>query len=174
MPRARLADVIVKILQAEQTDIVFGICGGFLFFLLRAFDDASVRTIPSRHEGAAAFMAAGYTQASGRIGVVFGQGPGAMNAMTGVAGAYYDSTPLLVIGSQAPQDAYCADAHQEATGSNFGVDQLAAYRTVTRAAFRCASAASSPRTLRRALAIAHGDRGPAFIEFPANLLGQEV
>jgi acetolactate synthase-1/2/3 large subunit len=170
----RLADAIVQTLKQDQTDTVFGICGGYLFWLLRAFEQAGIRTIPSRHEGAAAFVAAGYAQASGRIGVVFGQGPGATNTMTGVACAYYDSTPLLVIASQAPQDHYAADAHQEATGSNFGIDQLAAFRTLTRAAFRVPSAASSIRTLRRALAIAHGDRGPTMIEFPANLLGEEI
>ena len=170
----RLADAIVQTLAREQTDTVFGICGGYLFHLLRAFDHAGLRTIPSRHEGAAAFMAAGYSQASGKIGVVFGQGPGATNTMTGVACAYYDSTPLLVIASQAPQDHYSADAHQEATGSNFGIDQLAAFRAMTRAAFRCPSAASSIRTLQRALAIAYGDRGPTMIEFPANMLGEEI
>lgn len=174
MSKSRLAEAIVHALQREQTEIVFGICGGYLFWLLQALDKAGVRTIPSRHEGAAAFAAAAYAQATGRIGVVFGQGPGATNTLTGVACAYYDSTPLLVIASQAPQDAYAADAHQEATGSNLGVDQLAVFKSVTRGAFRCASPASSQRTLRRALAIAHGQRGPTMIEFPANLLGQEV
>lgn len=174
MGRLRVAPAIVKTLQSEGTDTVFGICGGYLFGLLKAFDQAGIRTIPSRHEGAAAFMAAGYAQASGRIGVVFAQGPGATNTLTGVACAYYDSTPLLVIASQAPQDLYAADAHQEATGSNFGVDQLAVFKPMTRAAFRVTNATSSIRSLRRALAIAHGDRGPTMIEFPANVFGDEI
>jgi acetolactate synthase-1/2/3 large subunit len=174
MERTRLADAIVQTLQQEETDTVFGICGGYLFWLLRAFEHAGIRTIPSRHEGAAAFVAAGYSQASGRIGVVFGQGPGATNTITGVACAYYDSTPMLVIASQAPQDHYAADAHQEATGSNFGIDQLAVFQPLTRAVFRCPTATSSIRTLRRAIAIAYGDRGPTMIEFPANLFSEEI
>lgn len=174
MERMPVADAVVQTLQREQTDTVFGICGGYLFWLLRAFEQAGIRTIPSRHEGAAAFVAAAYAQASGRIGVVFAQGPGATNTLTGVACAYYDSTPMLVIASQAPQDHYAADAHQEATGSNFGVDQLAVFRPLTRAVFRCPSATSAIRTLQRALAIAHGERGPTMIEFPANLLSEPI
>ncbi len=174
MVKITLADAVVKTLQDEQTEVTFGICGGYLFWLLRAFNQAGVRTIPSRHEGAAAFAAAGYTQASGKIGVVFGQGPGVMNMATGVACAYHDSTPMLVFAAQAPQDQYCADAHQEATGSNLGIDQIAAFTPMTRAAFRCPSASSSIRTLRRALAIAHARYGPVMIEIPANLLAEGV
>jgi acetolactate synthase-1/2/3 large subunit len=174
MIEATLADAVVKTLQDEQMEVTFGICGGYLLWLLRAFDQAGVRTIPSRHEGAAAFAAAGYTQASGKIGVVFGQGPGVMNMATGVACAYHDSTPMLVLASQAPQDQYGADAHQEATGSNLGVDQIAAFTPMTRAAFRCPTAPSSIRALRRALAIAHAQHGPVMIEIPANLLAERV
>jgi len=169
----RTADAIVRTLKEEETEIVFGICGGYLFWLLRAFDEGGVRTIPSRHEGAAAFMAAAYAQASGRIGVVFGQGPGAINLLTGIASAYCDSTPMLAIAAQAPQGGYAADVHQEATGSNFGFDQLAAFAPMVRETFRCPSTVSAVRTLRRALAIAHGERGPVAIEFPANILGEE-
>jgi len=174
MSKMPLATAVVKVLQAEETTTVFGICGGYLFWLLRAFDQAGVRTVPSRNEGAAAFMAAAYAQASGKIGVVFGQGPGALNTLTGAACSYYDSTPMLVIASQAPQDTYAGDSHQEATGSNFGIDQLATFKTVTRASFRCPSVASGVRTLRRALAIAYGQRGPTMIEYPANLFAGEV
>jgi acetolactate synthase I/II/III large subunit len=170
----RTADAIVRTLkEEEQVEIVFGICGGYLFWLLHAFDKAGVRTIPSRHEGAAAFMAAAYAQASGRLGVVFGQGPGATNLMTGVASAYCESTPLLAIASQAPQANYAGDAHQEATGSNMGIDQADAFRPLVREVFRCPSSTSALRTLRRALAIAHGERGPVMIEWPANILGEE-
>jgi acetolactate synthase I/II/III large subunit len=170
----RVAEAIVQTLQGEHVEVVFGICGGYLFWLMKAFEDAAIRTLPSRHEGAAAFSAAGYAQASGRLGVVFGQGPGAANTITGVAAAYYDSTPMLVIGAQAPQDHYCADAHQEATGSNHGVDQIAMFEPLTRIALRCPSAGSALRTLRRALAVAHAERGPAFIEFPVNVLCSEI
>lgn len=164
----------MKTLQGEDTDIVFGICGGYLFWLLRAFDEAGVKTIPSRHEGAAAFMAAGYSQASGKLGVVFGQGPGAINMLTGIASAYVDSTPMLAIASQAPQANYAADAHQEATGSNFGIDQLPAFQPMTRAQFRVPSAVSALRTVRRAVAIAHGERGPVMLEVPANILSEDI
>ncbi|HEY4058506.1 MAG TPA: thiamine pyrophosphate-binding protein [Kofleriaceae bacterium] len=169
-----VADAIVKTLKDEEVEIVFGICGGYLFWLLRGFETAGIRTIPSRHEGAAAFMSAGYAQASGKIGVVFGQGPGAINLLTGVASAYVDSVPMLAIASQAPTSLYAADSHQEATGSNFGVDQLPAFRTMTRAQFRVPSAVSALRSTQRALAIANGERGPVMLEVPSNILGEEI
>ena len=169
-----LVDAVVKTLQSEGTDTVFGICGGYLFWLLRALDRAGIRNLPSRHEGAAAFSAAAYAQASGRIGVVLGQGPGAANALTGVASAYCDSTPMLVIASQAPLDAYAADAHQEATGSNHGPDQVPLFNAVTQATFRPPTATSALRSLRRALAVANAERGPVMLELAASLFKQEV
>ncbi|MDB4955295.1 MAG: acetolactate synthase [Myxococcales bacterium] len=169
-----LVDAVVETLKAEGTDTVFGICGGYFFWLLQAFERAGIRNLPSRHEGAAAFSAAAYAQASGRIGVVLGQGPGATNTLTGVASAYCDSTPLLVFASQAPQESYAADAHQEATGSNHGVDQLPLFKAVTRATLRPPTPTSALRSLRRALAVANAERGPVMLEIAANLFKQEI
>ena len=174
MIKTTLVDAVVRTLQAERTDTVFGICGGYLFWLLRELDRAGIRNLPSRHEGAAAFSAAAYAQASGRIGVVIAQGPGATNTLTGLASAYTDSTPMLVFASQAPQDSYSADAHQEASGSNHGVDQLPMFAAVTQMTLRPPSATSALRSLRRALAIAHIERGPVMVEIAANLFKQEV
>ncbi|CAN5910559.1 biosynthetic-type acetolactate synthase large subunit [soil metagenome] len=170
----RVADAIVKTLKDESVEIVFGICGGYLFWLLKGFDEAGVKTIPSRHEGAAAFMSAAYAQASGKLGVVFGQGPGAINLLTGIASAYVDSVPMLAFASQAPTSLYAADSHQEATGSNFGIDQMPAFRSMTRAQFRVPSAVSALRSTQRAIAIANGERGPVMLEVPANILGEEI
>ena len=174
MFKRTLVEALVRTLQAERTDTVFGICGGYLFWLLRALDQAGIKNLPSRHEGAAAFSAAAYAQASGRIGVLLAQGPGATNTLTGVASAYTDSTPMIVFASQAPQDSYCADAHQEASGSNHGVDQVPMFNAVTQLTLRPPSATSALRSLRRALAVAHMERGPVMIEIAANLFKQEV
>ena len=169
-----LVDAVVQTLQAEGTDTVFGICGGYFFHLLQGLERAKIRNVPSRHEGAAAFSAAAYAQASGRIGVVFGQGPGATNMLTGIASAYADSTPLLVFASQAPQDSYGADAHQEATGSNHGIDQLPMFSATTHIAFRPPTATSALRCLRRSLAVASAERGPVMLEIAANLFKQSI
>ena len=174
MDKTTLVDAVVRTLQAEGTDTVFGICGGYLFWLLHALDKAGIRNLPSRHEGAAAFSAAAYAQASGRIGVVLAQGPGATNTLTGVASAYADSTPMLVFASQAPQDSYAADAHQEASGSNHGIDQVPLFSAVTQMTLRPPSATSALRSLRRALATANMERGPVMVEIAANLFKQEV
>lgn len=169
-----LVEGIVRTLQREDTDTIFGICGGYLFHFLKELDRAGIRNLPSRHEGAAAFSAAAYAQASGRVGVVFGQGPGATNTLTGIAAGYCDSVPMLVFASQAPQDSYAADAHQEATGSNHGIDQVPMFAAVTRATLRPPTATSALRSLRRALAIAHAERGPVMLEVAANLFKAEI
>jgi acetolactate synthase-1/2/3 large subunit len=174
MNKTTLVEAVVRTLQAEHTDTVFGICGGYLFWLLHALDKAGIRNLPSRHEGAAAFSAAAYAQASGRVGVVLGQGPGATNTLTGVASAYADSTPMLVFASQAPQESYAADAHQEATGSNHGIDQVPLFSAITQLTLRPPTATSALRSLRRALAVATTERGPVMLEIAANLFKQEV
>jgi acetolactate synthase-1/2/3 large subunit len=174
MGKTTLVNAVVRTLQAEGTDIVFGICGGYLFWLLHDLDKAGIRMLSNRHEGASAFAAAGYAQASGRLGIVLGQGPGAANTVTAVASAFCDSTPMLVLAAQAAQDSYGSDAHQEATGSNFGIDQAPLFEAITRATFRPPTAASSLRTLKRALAVALEERGPVMLEIATNLYQQEV
>ena len=174
LSRLPLSDAVVETLRAEGTDTVFGIGGGYFFSLLDAFRRAGIRNMPSRHEGAAAFAAAAYAQASGRIGVVFGQGPGATNTVTGVASAYCDSTPLLVLASQAPQNAYAADAQSEKRlVRTAGIEQLPLFRAVTRERFD-RQRQQVPCAACGARSPSHAERGPVMLEIATNLFRQDV
>ena len=93
-------EALVGLLERYQVDTVFGIPGTHTIELYRGLVSSSIRHILARHEQGAAFMADGYSRASGKPGVCFLiAGPGLMNAATAIASAYNDSTPLLIITS---------------------------------------------------------------------------
>lgn len=170
-----LAEAVTQCLLREGVDRVFGVPGGYFTVLFDAFARAGLPSVEGRHEGAAACMAAGYAQASGRIGVVYTQcGPGATNALTGFAAAYMDAIPMVLLASQTPREDHGRDGHQESTGLTRGPDQLDVYRTVSHFRARPPTAASAVRLFRRALTSAVGRRGPAAIELSQDLLGEKV
>lgn len=159
----------------EKVDVVFGIPGGYLTGLMDAWARAGIKSIEGRHEGAVACMAAGYTQASGKIGVIYGQsGPGPTNALTGVAAAYMDSVPMIVICGQTFSMDYARDGHQEASGVTRGVDQVRIFDSVALFQGRPPNAESAIRCLRLAFSSALGGRGPAILEVAADLFSKSV
>jgi acetolactate synthase I/II/III large subunit len=169
------AEAVTQCLVREGIDRVFGIPGGYFTTLFDAFARAGLKSYEGRHEGAAACMAAGWAQTSGKVGVVYTQcGPGTTNAITGLAAAYMDSIPLLLLASQVPRDDYARDGHQETTGATRAPDQLEALRTMTQFVARPPSPASLVRSLRVALNAAVGRRGPAAVEIASDLLSQVV
>ncbi|NHZ70764.1 MAG: acetolactate synthase large subunit, partial [Proteobacteria bacterium] len=89
------ADILIKALEHEGVDIIFGMPGGAI---LRAYDslyDSSMRHVLVRHEQGGGHMASGYAHATGRVGVTFAtSGPGATNLITALADAYMDSIPV--------------------------------------------------------------------------------
>src|SRR5688572_4732573 len=96
-----VAEALTQCLLREGVERVFGVPGGYFNLLFDAFARAGLTSIEGRHEGAAACMAAGYAQASGKLGVVYTQcGPGTTNALTGIAAGHMDSVPMLLLMSQ--------------------------------------------------------------------------
>jgi acetolactate synthase-1/2/3 large subunit len=114
------SDAILRSLEAEGVDVVFGIPGGAILPTYDAFArGSSVRHVLARHEQGAGHMAEGYARASGRIGVAIAtSGPGATNLVTPIADAWMDSTPLVCITGQVRSNLIGTDAFQEtdATG----------------------------------------------------------
>src|SRR5690348_12004620 len=111
------AEILIDALTYEGVDTIFGYPGGAVLHiydeLWRARDRITHHLV--RHEQGAVHMAEGYARASGRVGVVLvTSGPGATNAVTGIANAYMDSTPLVVISGQVPRKLIGTDAFQEA------------------------------------------------------------
>src|SRR5213083_1857026 len=109
------ADAILRVLEAEGVDVMFGIPGGAILPLYDAFArGTTVRHVLARHEQGAGHMAEGYARASGKVGVAIAtSGPGATNLVTQIADAWMDSTPLVCITGQVRRHLIGSDAFQE-------------------------------------------------------------
>ncbi len=111
----RAADAIVKALEKEGVKHIFGIPGGAIIEVYDALFDSGIRHILTRHEQAAVHAADGYARATGKTGVAFAtSGPGATNTVTGIATAYMDSSPVVVMTGQVARSLIGNDAFQEA------------------------------------------------------------
>ena len=99
------AKAFVKSLEREGVETIFGITGGAVLPIYDELYNSDLRLVMARHEQGAAHMADGYARASGSIGVCMAtSGPGATNAVTGIATAYMDSIPMIVITGQGEKD----------------------------------------------------------------------
>jgi acetolactate synthase, large subunit (EC 2.2.1.6) len=146
---------LVKALEREGVDVVFGIPGGAIMPVYDELLNSGLRHVLARHEQSAAHMADGYARASGRVGVCMAtSGPGATNLLTGVATAYLDSTPLVAITGQVPTHMMGRDAFQE-------IDAVGIYTHVTKYSFQPQRPEEIPWTVRAAFFLAStGRTGP--------------
>src|SRR3990167_63874 len=129
------ADLLVAYLNQLKIDYVFGVPGGAIepLFdaLARSERKGGVRAVVARHEAGAAFMADGYARETGRLGVCCATtGPGATNLLTGVASAYADNVPMLVITAQTPLPKFGRRALQDSSCS--AIDIVGMFRHCTR------------------------------------------
>ncbi|NLN21981.1 MAG: acetolactate synthase large subunit, partial [Syntrophomonadaceae bacterium] len=109
------AEVIIKALEQEGVEVIFGYPGGTVIPLYDKLYDSSIKHVLVRHEQAAAHAADGYARATGRTGVVVAtSGPGATNLVTGIANAWMDSIPMVVFTGQVALAAIGRDSFQEA------------------------------------------------------------
>ena len=109
----RACDLLVSCLEAEGVRYVFGVPGEETVDLNESLDRSSITFVPTRHEQAAAFMADAYGRLTGRAGVCLGTlGPGATNLMTGVADAFLDRSPIVVLTGQGDLERMHKESHQ--------------------------------------------------------------
>jgi acetolactate synthase-1/2/3 large subunit len=159
------AQIVIESLLAEGVDTIFGYPGGTI---LPTYDalmvNPVVRHILVRHEQGATHMAEGYARVSGRPGVVLvTSGPGATNTVTGIADAYMDSTPLVVITGQVPTSMIGNDAFQEA-------DVIGITRPCTKHNYLVRDVNDIARTIKEAFYIAGSGRpGPVLIDLPKDV-----
>lgn len=158
------AQAIVECLLEQGIDTVFGYPGGRILPLYDAIYDGAIRHILTAHEQGAIHAADGYARASGRVGVCIAtSGPGATNLVTGLANAYLDSVPLVVITGQVSTDLIGNDAFQE-------VDTTGITMSVTKHNFLVKDVTLLPEVIRFAFRIACSGRpGPVLIDIPSDI-----
>jgi acetolactate synthase I/II/III large subunit len=166
----RMVDVTLRYLKAEGVRVVFGIPGGLLHPFFEAIEgDRDLRLVVSKHEEGAAFMADGFARISRRLAVCAGtSGPGATNLLTGVACAFADGVPMLVITGQAASHALGKGAAQETTRED--IDIVAMFRPITKYSAMVTSPSAMGHHLRRALRLAlTGRPGPVHLNVPVDI-----
>ncbi len=145
------AETIVRVLQANGVNIVFGLPGGETVELLDALRRAGIRFVLAHSESSAAFMAETHARLSGGVGVCLTTlGPGACNAATGVAHAFLDRAPLLIITAQKPDHLLPDYTHQV-------LDLQALFAPISKASFK-ASPANAGAVTQAALNLARAGR----------------
>ena len=160
------SELVVQALKALKVKYIFGYPGGSVLDLYDAlFQQDDVEHILVRHEQAATHMADGYARATGEVGVVLAtSGPGATNCITGIATAYMDSIPMVVLSGQVPTNLIGDDAFQE-------TDIVGCSRPIVKHSFNCRSAKDIPAILAKAFYIASTGRpGPVVVELPKDML----
>jgi acetolactate synthase I/II/III large subunit len=158
------ADALIKALEKEGVEVVFGMPGGANLPIYDALVDASLRHILVRHEQSAAHMADGYARIKRKAGVCFAtSGPGATNLITGIATAYADSSPIIAVTGQVPLAMIGKDAFQE-------TDIIGVANPCTKYAFQPRAAAEIPETVKKAFYISESGRpGPVLIDVPKDV-----
>lgn len=174
MTKRYLADVIIQTLEASGVDVIFGVPGGAIEPLYNAMSLSAQRyglsPIHARHESGAAFMAHGHALISGKMGVCCATtGPGATNLFTGVASAYMDQVPMLVLTGQNHHTKMGKPALQDS--STLGVDTVSAFSTCTKMSALVPHASSAIQLLKKAIALANTPPfGPVHLSFPTDIL----
>lgn len=159
------AEMVVRSLRDEGVKYIYGYPGGALLHIYDAiFRQDDVEHILVRHEQAAAHMADGYARATGKPGVVLvTSGPGATNTVTGIATAYMDSIPMVVISGQVVSNMVGSDAFQE-------TDMVGVSRPIVKHSFMVKDPREIPEIIKKAFYLAQSGRpGPIVIDIPKDM-----
>jgi acetolactate synthase-1/2/3 large subunit len=158
------AQIVIESLIAEGVDVIFGYPGGAILPTYDALLDSKIKHILVRHEQGATHMAEGYARVSGRPGVVMvTSGPGATNTVTGIADAYMDSTPIVVLSGQVSTSLIGNDAFQEA-------DFVGITRPCTKHNYLVKDVKDVARIIKEAFYIAGTGRpGPVVVDLPKDV-----
>ncbi|MBK7353422.1 MAG: acetolactate synthase 3 catalytic subunit [Nitrosomonas sp.] len=164
------AEITIRCLQEEGVEYIFGYPGGAVLFIYdELFKQDKVKHILVRHEQAALHAADGYARSSHKVGVALvTSGPGVTNAVTGIATAYMDSIPLVIISGQVPTAAIGQDAFQE-------VDTVGITRPCVKHNFLVKDITELATTIKKAFFIASSGRpGPVLVDIPKDVTQQKA
>ena len=163
-------ETLIRALADLGVEYIYGYPGGSVLHIYDAiYRQDRVKHVLVRHEQAATHMADGYARALGKPGVVLvTSGPGATNTLTGIATAYMDSIPMIVISGQVPDHLVGQDAFQE-------TDMIGVSRPVVKHSYLISDRADIPKVLSQAFYLAQSGRpGPVVIDIPKNLTDPKI
>jgi acetolactate synthase-1/2/3 large subunit len=164
------AQIVIQSLKDEGVEFIFGYPGGAVLHLYDAiFQQDDVKHILVRHEQGATHAADGYARATGKPGVVLvTSGPGATNAVTGIATAYMDSIPMVIISGQVPSPVIGSDAFQE-------VDMVGITRPCVKHNFLVKDVTKLAETIKKAFYVATTGRpGPVVVDVPKDITDPNI
>ncbi|MCM5679779.1 acetolactate synthase 3 catalytic subunit [Schlegelella sp. S2-27] len=159
------SDILVRCLQEENVKYIWGYPGGAVLYIYDAlYKQKTIEHVLVRHEQAAVHAADGYARATGEVGVALvTSGPGVTNAITGIATAYMDSIPMVIVTGQVPTPAIGLDAFQEC-------DTVGITRPIVKHNFLVKDVRDLARTLKKAFHIARTGRpGPVVVDIPKDV-----
>ena len=169
-PELMGAEILVKALQAEGVKQVWGYPGGAVLYIYDAlYKQDTIQHVLVRHEQAAVHAADGFARATGEVGVALvTSGPGVTNAVTGIATAYMDSIPMVIVTGQVPTAAIGLDAFQEC-------DTVGITRPIVKHNFLVKNAEDLALTMKKAFHIARSGRpGPVVVDIPKDVSFKRV
>jgi acetolactate synthase-1/2/3 large subunit len=164
------SEILLRSLLLEGVDCVFGYPGGAVLYIYDAMHgNPDFKHLLTRHEQGAIHAADGYARSTGKVGVCIAtSGPGATNLVTGIATAYMDSVPLVVITGNVPTSAIGTDAFQEA-------DITGITMPITKHSYLVRNVEDLPRIIREAFHIANtGRKGPVLIDIPKDVSAKKT
>jgi acetolactate synthase-1/2/3 large subunit len=169
MSESSTAQLIVRCLENEGVEYVFGIPGEENIHFVQALGESSIRYVLVRHEQAASFMAEVYGRLTGQAGVCSATlGPGAINLLLGVADATTNSTPVVALSAQVGRSRSFKESHQ-------GVDLVSMFAPVTKWSELVVTPEAVPEMLRKAFKLAQTERpGAVYLAVPEDIEKSEA
>ena len=163
------AQILMEVLKDEGVDTIFGFPGGAVIDIYDELAKTDIRHVLVRHEQGAVHAADGYARAGGKVGVcLVTSGPGATNTVTGIASAYMDSIPMVVLTGQVPTHLIGNDAFQE-------VDIVGITRPCTKHNYLVQSTQDLARTVKEAFYLAQSGRpGPVLVDLPKDVVNSKI
>ncbi len=166
-----VSELIVRYLERLGVQHIFGIPGAHILPVYDSLYDSPIKSVLVKHEQGAAFMAGGYARASGRIGAcITTAGPGATNLVTGIANAYADKLPVLILTGETSTHIFGKGGLQESSGEGGSIDQVSLFKGITRYNKIVERTDYLENVLNQAAKILLSDQpGPVLLSFPYNV-----
>ncbi len=174
--KVTVSDLIVKYMQHLGIEYIFGMPGAHILPVYDSLYGSSIQAILAKHEQGAAFMAGGYAKASGRISAcITTAGPGATNLITGIANAYADKQPILVITGETSTHIFGKGGLQESSGEGGSIDQGTLFKSITRYSKLIERTDYLDQVLNQASkALLSANPGPVLLSLPFNVQKEMV